>query len=155
MERLTKAEIQKRYRIKNKEKIEASRKRIEVICPDCNELRLSRTDTKRQTDRCAKCNLLFIRKENGDVLHKLHKHPLYIRWAGMKRRCKDVEKRSSYLDKSIKVCDDWNNSFLSFYDWSNLNGFNPELEIDRINNNGDYCPENCRWVSHKENCMNI
>jgi len=154
MERLTKSEIQKRYRLKNKDKIEASRKKVEIVCPDCSEKRLSRADIKRKTDRCNKCSMRFIRKEKGDILHGLHRHPLYIRWAGMKARCKDEDKRSSYLDKGIKVCDEWSNNFLSFYDWSNANGFSTDLEIDRIDNNGNYCPENCRWITHQENCMN-
>ena len=147
-------EIQKRYREKNKDKIEANRKRIEIECPDCKEKRMVRTDTKRKTNKCKKCNIRHIRIEKGDVLHSLSKHPLYIRWCGMKQRTKDPVKKFSYLDKGVIVCDKWRNNFLEFYNWSILNGFKTNLELDRIDNDGDYSPTNCRWITHKENCNN-
>jgi hypothetical protein len=154
MERLTKSEINKRYRVKNKEKIEQNRKMKDIICPDCNVTRKARTDVRRKSDRCNVCSIQHIRRERGDILHHLSKHPLYIRWFGMKQRVKDPLKATSYLDKGIVVCQEWNDNFLVFYDWSLINGFSEELELDRINNDGNYCPENCRWISHKENCQN-
>jgi hypothetical protein len=147
-------EIQKRYYIKNAEKIKLNRKRVEVLCPDCNQTRNVRKDQKRKSDRCNICSIRHIRNEGGDILHGLSEHPLYIRWAGMKRRVKDVEKCKSYLDKNIEVCDEWRNSFLAFFEWSSANGFKSELELDRIDNSGNYCPENCRWITHQENCNN-
>jgi len=154
MERLTRSEINKRYREKNKDKIEARRKKIDIVCPDCNITRKARADVKRKTDRCNVCSIRHTRILNGDILHHLSTHPLYIRWMGMKQRVKDPSKASSYLDKGIIVCQEWSINFLSFYEWSLTNGFSDELEIDRINNDGNYCPENCRWISHKENCNN-
>ena len=154
MERLTKAEIGKRYREKNKDKIKKNRKRIDIECPDCKTIRSGRTDVKRKSDRCKECNIKHIRIEKGDILHHLSTHPLYIRWVGMKRRVKDPLKRNSYLDKNIVVCEEWENNFLPFYEWSITNGFSPELDLDRRDNNGNYCPENCRWITHQENCLN-
>jgi hypothetical protein len=150
----TSKEIQQRYRERNRDKINANRKKIEVECPICNVIRSVRADSKRITDNCNVCSIRKIRIEKGDILHSLSTHPLYIRWAGMKRRVNDPLKRNSYLDKGIIVCEEWRTNFLTFYEWSITNGFKEDLELDRIDNDGNYCPENCRWVSHQLNCLN-
>ena len=83
------------------------------------------------------------------------KHKLYGRWCGMHRRCKD-EKCKSFSDyggRGIRVCDEWSD-YKTFYDWAIVNGFDECLEIDRINNDGNYCPENCRFITKQENCKN-
>ena len=86
----------------------------------------------------------------------LSKHPLYSKWINMKKRCYDVHSNSykCYGGRGIKVCDEWLYSFHAFYDWSIENGWEDGLEIDRIDNNGNYEPNNCRYVSRKENCNN-
>ena len=132
------------------------RKCIKVICPNCSQERDVRTDAyeKRKTDMCNKCSPLF----NDQLFvsdHKLCiKHPLYIRWSCMKQRCKDVGKRKSYLDKCITVCDDWLD-YEKFYTWSIHNGFETHLELDRIDENKGYSPDNCQWITHKENLSKI
>lgn len=151
---MEKRDIQKKYRDKNKEKIKLNRKKIEIECPDCKKVRNVRIDQKRKTDRCQVCSIKNTRIEKGDILHSLSTHPLYIRWVGMKRRVNDPVKRKSYLDKGVIVCEEWKNNFLNFYEWSVASGFESNLELDRIDNDGNYCPANCRWISHKENCWN-
>ena len=59
-----------------------------------------------------------------------------------------------YFDKGIKMCDKWKNDRNSFYLWAKNNGYKKGLQIDRINSNGNYDPENCRFVTPKENCNN-
>ena len=132
------------------------RKYVKVVCPNCNQERDMRQDSyaKRKSDMCMKCSPLF----NEQLFVSSHKlpidHPLYIRWNCMKHRCKDVDKRNSYLDKGIIVCDDWLD-YAKFYTWSISNGFEPHLELDRIDENKGYSPDNCQWITHKENTNKI
>lgn len=80
---------------------------------------------------------------------------LALRWGTMMSRCYN-QNRSKYKDygaRGIKVCEDWHDIRV-FAKWCKENGYKPELQLDRIDNNGDYCPENCRFVSPRENSQN-
>ena len=72
-------------------------------------------------------------------------------WIAMKDRCyrKSHEFYQYYGGKGIKVCDIWKNNFENFRDWALQNGYRDDLTIDRINNDEDYSPSNCRWVNLK------
>lgn len=59
-----------------------------------------------------------------------------------------------YGGRGIFVCDDWRYSFTSFEQWAKDNGFEPKLQLNRINNNGSYSPSNCQWVTAFENNQN-
>lgn len=81
---------------------------------------------------------------------------LYHVWGGMIQRCTNpnAAKYSYYGGRGIRVCDEWCNSFVAFYEWAMANGYDPELPwykctIDRIDVNGNYEPANCRWVDMK------
>ena len=83
------------------------------------------------------------------------KHPLYFTWKNMKKRCNypNASEYENYGGRGICVCEEWSNSFQSFYDWAINNGWSRELTVDRIDTNGNYCPKNCRW-SNIETQMN-
>lgn len=81
---------------------------------------------------------------------------LYGIWKGMKERCYNQESISyyNYGKRGIKVCDEWKNNFMSFYNWAIANGYREDLTIDRINIDKNYEPNNCRWITWKEQCNN-
>lgn len=88
-------------------------------------------------------------KTHGD--NNTHLHGI---WIGIRKRCKPSNSNNKrykyYAGKGIKVCEEWENNYLSFKAWSIQNGYAQNLTLDRINPDGDYSPENCRWVSMKE-----
>lgn len=81
---------------------------------------------------------------------------LYTVWVQMKYRCYNstCECFSDYGGRGIDVCDEWKESFVSFREWSIANGWQPNLQIDRRDNNRGYSPENCRFVTITDNLRN-
>ena len=90
-------------------------------------------------------------------VHGLSYEPLFNVLHCMHYRCEN-ENHSQYKDyggKGITVCDEWSmDNADAFISWALKNGWQPGLEIDRIDNNKGYSPDNCRFVSRKENCRN-
>ena len=141
-----------------------------ATCQTCKlktkEIRIDQWNRAKGSWRCRSCSAVEMHVKNphvsaitkhihtvhGDAKNKYSKgHWLYGRWQKMKRRCKEYH---SYIAKGIQVCDEWIASYPAFKKWAEENGADQALELDRTNNHGNYCPENCRWVTHQVNCRN-
>jgi hypothetical protein len=146
-----------------------NRKYVLTACVDCSIEKAVRMDVWQKinkTWRCLSCAKKKTFNDNPDlkkqVINRFVKHGesrnknqyghwLYSRWQKMKARCK---RWPTYLAKGIKVCPEWESDYMAFKKWAEDNGAEPSLELDRIDNSGDYHPYNCRWVTHQQNCSN-
>lgn len=88
--------------------------------------------------------------------HGLSKDKFYQVWNGIKQRCYNPNNKNykNYGGRGITVCKEWSDSFQAFYDWAINNGYKDGLQIDRIDVDGNYEPNNCRWVDRFTNNNN-
>lgn len=94
-------------------------------------------------------------KSKDRSTHNQTNTKLYRIWASMKQRCTNTNNSHYryYGGRGITYDKQWEN-FEPFYEWATTTGYKQGLEIDRIDNDGDYEPSNCRWVTRKEQCVN-
>ena len=95
-------------------------------------------------------------KKGINSTHGLSGTRIYGVWASMKARCfrKTEPAYKYYGARGIIVCDEWKNDFMNFYNWAMSNGYKDNLTIDRIDVNGNYEPNNCRFITMAEQCNN-
>ena len=96
------------------------------------------------------------RASESNKTHGMSNTKLFMVWSDMVSRCNRSTHHAYnyYGGRCIRVCDEWQNDFMNFYNWATNNGYKEGLTIDRINNDGNYEPNNCRWVTMRIQCDN-
>ena len=92
-----------------------------------------------------------MRQKGQFKTHEMSKTRLYKEWQGIRQRCNNP-KASNYKNygaKGVSVCKEWESAFEPFMQWALSNGYSDNLTIDRIDVNGDYEPDNCRWITQQ------
>lgn len=119
-------------------------RRVLAICDCGNETEVTYNTLQTGSTKSCGCLRNVANGLSGTRIHNIYTRIIF--------RCySDKSNRAyRYKQRGIKVCKKWKNDFMSFYNWAMSNGYRENLQIDRRDNDGDYEPDNCRWVTPKQ-----
>uniref|UniRef100_A0A6M3IM27 Uncharacterized protein n=1 Tax=viral metagenome TaxID=1070528 RepID=A0A6M3IM27_9ZZZZ len=125
------------------------------LCPFCNK-RIEKTLANGKYNNSCGCMRTEHAIKHGLFMIDGKRNPIFTIWYLMRERCKNPKAThyKYYGGRGISVCSEWANDFAIFHKWAIEHGWEKGLQIDRINNDGNYEPLNCRFVTCQINIQN-